>query len=78
MDNIRRFFPTISVNLDFPDECLESASVLAKLYPPTNLDKFSKTIENSKEHLKILCENKRKTYETLIDGLIDCAINGQL
>ena len=78
LDAVNRFFPTIAINLVFPQNCLDTANVLAQNYPKCDLRSFQKCIEESERALQVKCQNRAVAYNETVDGLLDACINGNL
>lgn len=78
LDAVNRYFPTIAINLVFPQACLDAAQVLSSGVPKCNLLDFQKYMDEGERALVVKCQNRTTAYNETVDGLLDACINGNL
>ncbi|KRT85387.1 hypothetical protein AMK59_1215, partial [Oryctes borbonicus] len=77
-DVISRYFPTIHINLELSEKCIESAKKLAGSSKDVILDDFHVQMENSVEKIKRDSEYNVRTYNEIIDMLLNAASDRNL
>ncbi|KYB26764.1 proteasome activator complex subunit 4 [Tribolium castaneum] len=78
VDAVNRFFPTIAINLVFPQRCLDDATLLSQNVPKCDLTHFQKYMDEGEKTLQIKCQKRAVAYNETVDGLLDACINGNL
>lgn len=74
---ISHHFPTISIKLAVPENCLNAAYVLAE-NSKMSFENFQGVIRSGEERLRQESEEREKMYCETVDLLLDACVNGNL
>lgn len=77
-DVISRYFPTIHINLELSEKCIDRANILASAAKDINLDNFRSQIDKSMDKMKEESENNLNAYNDILDKLLSAAADGNL
>lgn len=77
-DAVNRHFPTIAINLIFPEKCLNAATALTFNFPKCDLRSFQHFIAGGEEGLKLKCKKRADAYNETVNSLLDACSNGNL
>lgn len=77
-EQIHQSFPTISIDLEIPESCLNAAQFLANSKPKIHIDNIDVLTKNGSNVLKLTSERNRLNYNELITTVLQAAESGLL
>lgn len=77
-ETVHRYFPTISLNSEIPDSCIESALKILPNKPSVTLTNVDEIIKQGLNNLKVDTEQKLVNYNETINKLLDYLTKGNL
>lgn len=77
-DVINRYFPTIHINLELSENCIERAKDLTKTIKDITLSDFKMYMDSGEDNMMKKSELNLNTYNNIMDMLLNAAANKNL